>query len=313
LSGDNRTLVFIVGPTGVGKSAAALRLAEAGGVEIVNCDSMQVYRGFDIGTDKPSPADRARVPHHLLDVVDVGTQFNAADFAALALEAITAIRGRGRLPLIVGGTGLYFKALEDGLFPGPGRDEDVRNALDAEARTAGPEALWKRLAVADPEYAAKTGRRDRVRIVRALEVYAVTGRPITEHFRRTEGRLKNFRLLKIGLELPREMLYRRIEARVDRMFERGLIEETQALLAAGVPESVPPFKALGYKHILRVLQGELTPEEAAALTKIDTRHYAKRQMTWFRKMTGIRPLDPRDAAALDGLAAELKEAGTEHG
>jgi tRNA dimethylallyltransferase len=313
LSGDNRTLVFIVGPTGVGKSAAALRLAEAGGVEIVNCDSMQVYRGFDIGTDKPSPADRARVPHHLLDVVDVGTQFNAADFAALALEAITAIRGRGRLPLIFGGTGLYFKALEDGLFPGPGRDEDVRNALDAEARTAGPEALWKRLAVADPEYAAKTGRRDRVRIVRALEVYAVTGRPITEHFRRTEGRLKNFRLLKIGLELPREMLYRRIEARVDRMFERGLIEETQALLAAGVPESVPPFKALGYKHILRVLQGELTPEEAAALTKIDTRHYAKRQMTWFRKMTGIRPLDPRDAAALDGLAAELKEAGTEHG
>jgi len=297
--------VFIVGPTGVGKSAAALRLAEAGGGEIVNCDSMQVYRGFDIGTDKPSSADRARIPHHLLDVVDAGTQFNAADFAALALEAIKAIRSRGRLPFIVGGTGLYFKALEVGLFPGPGRDGAVRSALDEEARTAGPEKLWERLAAVDPEYAAKTGRRDRIRIVRALEVYAATGRPITEHFRRTEGHLKNFKLLKIGLELPREELYRRIEARVDRMFERGLIEETQVLLAAGVPESAPPFKALGYKHVLRVLRGELVPEAASALTKIDTRHYAKRQMTWFRKMSGIRPLDPRDEAALAGLVSEL--------
>jgi tRNA dimethylallyltransferase len=313
LPNDNRTVVFIVGPTGVGKSAAAIRLAEAGGGEIVNCDSMQVYRGFDIGTDKPSPADRARVPHHLLDIVDAGNQFNAADFAALALEAIAAIRDRGRLPLIVGGTGLYFKALEDGLFPGPGRDDAVRNALDAEARTVGPEKLWERLAAVDPEYAAKTGRRDRIRIVRALEVYAATGRQISDHFRRTEGHLKNFRLLKIGLELPREELYRRIEARVDRMFERGLIEETRVLLAAGVPESAPPFKALGYKHILRVFRGELVPEAAVALTKIDTRHYAKRQMTWFRKMHGIRPLDPRDEAALDGLADELKETGADHG
>jgi tRNA dimethylallyltransferase len=299
-------LAFIVGPTGAGKSAVALRLAERFDGEIVSCDSMQVYRGFDIGTDKPSPEERARVPHHLIDVVDAGTQFNAADFAAGALEAIEAARGRGRLPLVAGGTGLYFKALEEGLFPGPGRDEALRLALDAEARERGPEALWERLAAVDPEYARRTGRRDRVRIVRALEVQALTGRPLSAHFRDTESRLGGVRPVKIGLDRPRAVLYRRIEERVDRMFERGLIEETRALLARGVPDSAPPFKALGYKHVLRVLRGEIAQPEAAALTKIDTRHYAKRQMTWFRKMAGIRWLDPEETDPADVLAAALE-------
>ena len=299
---SKRILVFILGPTGVGKSAVALRLAETRGGEIISCDSMQVYRGFDIGTDKPSPEDRARVPHHLIDVADAGTQFNAADFAARALEAIADIRGRGRLPLVIGGTGLYFKALEDGLFPGPGRDEAIRLALDAEARSRGPEVLWEHLAAVDPEYAARTGRRDRVRIIRALEVHALTGRPLSEHFRRTEGRLRDERLVKIGLDRPRADLYRRIEERVDRMFERGLIEETRALLAGGVPDSAAPFKALGYKHVLRVLHGELSPAEAAAGTKIDTRHYAKRQMTWFRKTADVRWINPDETDPAEILA-----------
>ena len=272
MSSFERILVFILGPTGSGKSAFALRLAEERGGEIISCDSMQVYRGFDIGTDKPSAEDRARVPHHLIDVADAGTQFHAADFAALALEAIAAVRERERIPLVVGGTGLYFKALEDGLFPGPGRDEAVRSALDAEAGERGPEVLWERLAVVDPAYAAKTGRRDRIRIVRALEVFTLTGRPISEHFKRTEGLLGDERPVKIGLDRPRADLYRRIEERVDRMFDRGLIEETRRLLAGGVPESAAPFKALGYKHVLRLLRGEIGPDEAAALTKIDTRH-----------------------------------------
>jgi tRNA dimethylallyltransferase len=300
-----RILVFIVGPTGVGKSAVALRLAEARGGEIISCDSMQVYRGFDIGTDKPSPEDRARVPHHLIDVADAGTQFNAADFAARALDTIAAIRARGRLPLVVGGTGLYFKALEDGLFPGPGRDEAVRLALDAEARINGPERLWERLAAVDPEYAARTGRRDRVRIIRALEVHALTGRPLSDHFRQTESRLRNEHLVKIGLDRPRADLYRRIEERVDRMFERGLIEETRALLARGVPDSAAPFKALGYKHVLRVLRGEFGPPEAAALTKIDTRHFAKRQTTWFRKMADVQWINPDETDPSEILAAGL--------
>jgi len=296
-------LVFILGPTGVGKSAVALRLARAGNGEIISCDSMQVYRGFDIGTDKPPAEDRARVPHHLIDIVDAGTQFNAADFASRALEAIAAIRGRGRLPLVVGGTGLYFKALEDGLFPGPGRDDSIRLALEAEARALGLEVLWERLAGADPDYAAKTGRRDRVRIIRALEVFAVTGRPLSEHFRRTEGPLADEHPVKIGLDRTRSELYRRIEERVDRMFERGLVEEARQLLLRGVPDSAAPFKALGYKHVLRVLRGELKPEEAAALTKIDTRHYAKRQMTWFRKTANVRWINPEEIDPAEILAA----------
>jgi len=303
LSSFERILVFILGPTGSGKSAFALRLAEERGGEIISCDSMQVYRGFDIGTDKPSAEDRARVPHHLIDVADAGTQFHAADFAALALEAIAAVRERERIPLVVGGTGLYFKALEDGLFPGPGRDEAVRSALDAEAGERGPEVLWERLAAVDPAYAAKTGRRDRIRIVRALEVFTLTGRPISEHFKRTEGLLGDERPVKIGLDRPRADLYRRIEERVDRMFDRGLIEETRRLLAGGVPESAAPFKALGYKHVLRLLRGEICPDEAAALTKIDTRHYAKRQMTWFRKMPGVRWIQPDETDPASVLPA----------
>jgi len=303
LSSFERTLVFILGPTGSGKSAFALRLAEERGGEIISCDSMQVYRGFDIGTDKPSAEDRARVPHHLIDVADAGTQFHAADFAALASEAIAAVRERERIPLVVGGTGLYFKALEDGLFPGPGRDEAVRSALDAEAGERGPEVLWERLAAVDPAYAAKTGRRDRIRIVRALEVFTLTGRPISEHFKRTEGLLGDERPVKIGLDRPRADLYRRIEERVDRMFDRGLIEETRRLLAGGVPESAAPFKALGYKHVLRLLRGEIGPDEAAALTKIDPRHYAKRQMTWFRKMPGVRWIQPDETDPASVLPA----------
>jgi tRNA dimethylallyltransferase len=301
LPSSESRLVFIVGPTGVGKSAVALRLAEAEGGEIISCDSMQVYRGFDIGTDKPTPEERARIPHHLIDIADAGSQFNAADFASRALEAIAEIRRRAKRPFIVGGTGLYFKALEDGLFPGPGRDASIRLALDEEARASGPEILWERLASVDPEYAARTGRRDRVRIIRALEVQALTGRPLSEHFRRTESRLRDERPLKIGLTRPREELYRRIEERVDRMFRCGLIEETRTLLEHGVPDTAPPFKALGYKHVLRVLRGEITTEEAAALTKIDTRHYAKRQETWFRKMPGVRWIDPDRTNPLDIL------------
>jgi tRNA dimethylallyltransferase len=285
---DKNAIILIVGPTGVGKSAIALTLAPKIGGEIISCDSMQVYKGFDIGTAKPSAEDRKKVPHHLLDILDAAAQFTAADFAALAFNAIIAIGRRGGIPLVVGGTGLYFKALLDGLFPGPGRDEGVRRALDREAREHGLDHLWKRLETVDPIYAKKIGSNDRIRIVRALEVHAVTGIPLSTHFGRTQSRLQDYVALKIGLQLERKELYRAIEARVDHMFERGLVEEVRALLASGVAETAPPFKALGYKYVLRFLKARIGLEEAVARMKIETRHYAKRQMTWFRKMDGVR-------------------------
>lgn len=289
-----KKLILIVGPTGVGKSATGLALAEKIKGEIINCDSMQVYKGFDIGTDKPSAEDRERIPHHLLDIIDSSSQFTAADFAALASEAIAGILGRNHIPLVVGGTGLYFKALLEGLFPGPGRDDRVRRALEKEAAEQGLKTLRNRLEAVDPAYAKIIGRNDRIRIIRALEVYTTTGTPISVHFRRTQSRLQDFHPIKIGLQLERKELYRGIERRVDRMFDRGLVEEVRTLLAEGVAANAPPFKALGYKYVLKLLKNEINLEEAIKLTKIDTRHYAKRQMTWFRKMENIVWFSPHD-------------------
>ena len=292
-------LVIVLGPTAVGKSRVAVDLSLRFGGEVVSGDSIQVYRGFDIGTDKPTAEARRGVPHHLIDIVGPEVQFTAADFVREALSAARGIAARGRLPIVAGGTGLYIKALCDGLFPGPGRDPALRAALEAEAREKGLETLFRRLEAVDPEYAHKIRGRDRIRIIRALEVHAATGRPISEHFRATESPVKGRTVVRLGLRLEKDELYRRIDARVDRMFERGLIEEVRGLLARGVPETAPPFRALGYSHVLRYLKGGIGRDEAAALTKTDTRHYAKRQMTWFRKMAGIVWFSPEDGPALE--------------
>ncbi|MBN2200132.1 MAG: tRNA (adenosine(37)-N6)-dimethylallyltransferase MiaA [Candidatus Aminicenantes bacterium] len=291
--------LIILGPTAVGKSGLALFLARRFGGEIVNADSMQVYRGFDIGTDKPEASDRADVPHHLLDMLDPEIQFTAADFARLASAAVRDIDSRGRLPIVVGGTGLYLKALTDGLFPGPGSDRLVRRRLEEEAHVRGVESLHRRLADVDPESALRISPRDKIRILRALEVFSLTGIPLSLHFRKTEPPLKDFQLVRIGLQLERRELVRRIELRVDRMFERGIVQEAKALLQQGFKREAPPFRALGYRHVLVALEGSITAAEAAALTKRDTRRYAKRQMTWFRKMKDIVwfQADDRQAAA----------------
>jgi len=292
-------LVIVLGPTAVGKSRVAVDLALRFEGEIISGDSIQVYRGFDIGTAKPGPEDRRGVPHHLIDIAGPEVQYTAADFVRDALEAARGIAARGRLPIVAGGTGLYLKALADGLFPGPGRDPAVRAALEAEAREKGLEALFRRLEAVDPEYARKIRGQDRVRIVRALEVHAATGRPISEHFRETLSPVAGRTVLRLGLRLEREALCRRIEDRVDRMFARGLVDEVRSLLERGVPESAAPFRALGYSHVLRLLRGEIGLGEAVALTKIETRQYAKRQMTWFRKMAGIVWFSPEDGPALE--------------
>jgi len=299
LQPETPVLVIVLGPTAVGKSRVAVDLSLRFGGEVVSGDSIQVYRGFDIGTDKPTVEARRGVPHHLIDIVGPEVQFTAADFVREALAAARGIAARGGLPIVAGGTGLYIKALCDGLFPGPGRDPALRAALEAEAREKGLETLFRRLEAVDPEYAHKIRGRDRIRIIRALEVHAATGRPISEHFRATESPVKGRTVVRLGLRLEKDELYRRIDARVDRMFERGLIEEVRGLLARGVPETAPPFRALGYSHVLRYLKGGIGRDEAAALTKTDTRHYAKRQMTWFRKMAGIVWFSPDDGPALE--------------
>ena len=292
-------LVIVLGPTAVGKSRVAVDLALRFGGEIISGDSIQVYRGFDIGTDKPGPAERRGVPHHLIDIADPEAQYTAADFVRDALASARDIGSRGRLPIVTGGTGLYLKALVDGLFPGPGRDPALRAALEAEARENGLEALFRRLEQADPDYARKVRSRDRVRIIRALEVLEATGKPMSEHFRDTRSPVAGRALVRIGLTLDRAALCRRIEERVDRMFARGLVEEVRGLLARGVSAAAPAFRALGYRHVVRHLAGEIGLEEAAALTKIETRQYAKRQMTWFRKMAGVAWFSPDDGPGLE--------------
>lgn len=304
---ETRNLVVLLGPTGVGKSRTAVDLALKFGGEIINGDSVQVYKGFDIGTDKPGLEARKGVPHHLIDAVEPGVQFTAADFVREALRAAGEIAGRGLVPFVVGGTGLYLRALVDGLFPGPGRHPALRAELEAEAREKGLDALFRELEGVDPAYARKIRNRDRVRIVRALEVYRLTGRPMSEHFLGTKSPTGDFHVLKVGLELEREALYRRIDERVDRMFERGLLEEVRGLLARGISEDAPPFRALGYRHVLASLRGEMSVAEAIALTKVDTRHYAKRQTTWFRKMAGVAWFSPDDRRGLeDYLQNRLK-------
>ena len=220
-----------------------MKLSKETGGEIINCDSMQVYKGFDIGTDKIPPNKREGIPHHLLDVTDPSSQFTAADFVDLAIKAADSIMKRKRLPVIVGGTGLYLKALIDGLFPGGKSDPSLRRKLEKEAREKGLERLREKLMKVDPVYCQKIHSNDKVRIIRALEVY----------FSDTQSAVEDFNIIKIGLKLGRQELYKRIEQRANKMFERGLIQEVENLLQKGTDENSPPFRALGYKHALQFL------------------------------------------------------------
>ena len=304
---EAKNLVIVLGPTAVGKSATAILLAKRFQGEIINCDSMQVYKGFDIGTDKIPLSQRYDIPHHLIDIADPSIQFTAAEFVKQALAAAASIHAKKKLPIIAGGTGLYLKALLDGLFPEEIKDPTIRRDLERQARDKGLEYLRDRLLQVDPIYANKLGRRDKIRIIRGLEVFIATGKPISVHFQNTRSPVGDFHILKIGLKLDRPLIYGKIEARVDRMFERGIVEETQSLLAEGVQPDSPPFRALGYRQVMNHLKGELSLEEAIDLTKMETRNYAKRQMTWFRKMPGIRWFPAEDFPSIsDYVKIHLK-------
>ncbi len=294
MDSETKYLLIVLGPTSVGKSAVAIKLAKIFRGEIINCDSMQVYKGFDIGTDKVTVETRENIPHHLLDIADPMTQFTAADFVQKALQTTESILKKKKLPIIVGGTGLYLKALLDGLFPDGKSSPKIRQKLQKEAEEKGLESLRKKIHEIDPVYAQKIGKNDKIRIIRALEVFYSTQKPLSELFSKTRSPVRDFNILKIGLKLERKELYRRIEERVEKMFERGIVAEVKDLLKAGIDENSPPFRALGYKYVLKFLKREMTLDEVIHLTKKDTRHYAKRQMTWFRKMKGIRWFSPTE-------------------
>lgn len=298
MSSEKKRLLVLLGPTAVGKSGAAVRIAKAVGAEIINCDSMQVYKGFDIGTDTISENEREGIPHHLLNFIEPDTQFTAADFVRHAVDAISIIRAAGRLPLITGGTGLYVQALIDGLFPEGAKNPSIRRDLEEERASLGLETLWMRLVEVDPAYAQKIDPHDGVRIIRALEVHRITGIPFSRHLPMTRSAVQDYDVLKIGLRMNRDLLYARIERRVDRMYAEGIIQETRTLLDSGVPAGAPPFRALGYKHVVALLEGKRNEEEAVLLTKRDSRRYAKRQMTWFRKMKGVLWFDAQDVHAV---------------
>ncbi len=279
-------MVAVVGPTGSGKSELGLRLAEEFDGEVVNCDSLQVYRWFDIGTAKLTCAERRGIPHHLIDVANPDEPFTAGEYARRARQVIREIAARNRLPLVVGGTGLYLRALVDGLFPGPTRDDELRGRLmEREARRPG--FLHRMLRRLDPEAARRIHATDRHKLVRALEVCLLTGRPLSRWFASGREALTGFRVLKLALNPPREELYRRLDERCARMFAAGLIEEVRRILAMGYPPTIKPLQAHGYRQALQVLRGELELRKALYYAQRNTRRYAKRQWTWFRHEPGV--------------------------
>ncbi|HMM77612.1 MAG TPA: tRNA (adenosine(37)-N6)-dimethylallyltransferase MiaA [Gammaproteobacteria bacterium] len=304
---DARPIVFLMGPTGAGKTAAALWLAARLPLEILSVDSALVYRGLDIGTAKPDPAERRRVPHHLIDVCDPADAYSAGRFRAEARAAIAAIRGRGRLPLLVGGTGLYFRVLESGIAEIPAPPPALRAALRAEAALRGPAALHARLAAVDPEGAARIHPHDPQRITRALEVFAATGRALSAHFGAAGGGLEEPIVKYVLAPGDRAGLRARLARRFAAMLEQGLINEVAALRARGdLDPGCSALRAVGYREVWRHLAGELTQAEMVSRAVNATRQYAKRQYTWFRRERGAQWFDTDMPRVLDELIIDLK-------
>jgi tRNA dimethylallyltransferase len=287
---------FIVGPTGAGKSALAMAVAERLNCEIVNADSRQFYRGMDLGTAKPSPEDRARVPHHLIDVRDPDESLDVAEFARLARGAIDGIAARGRNPLVVGGSGLYLRVIRGGIFRGPAASVEIRDRLAKVAAEQGVAHLHQQLREIDPESANRIGVNDLYRIVRAIEVFELTGETISAHQQRHRFADLGYDTFTVGVEVERKKLYQAIDTRFDAMVAAGLVAEVRALVEAGYSPDKPPLSTIGYKQIAAHLRGEMTIADAVALAKQESRRLAKRQLTWFRREPEIVWLDPERGA-----------------
>jgi tRNA dimethylallyltransferase len=280
-------LVAVLGPTASGKTALSLALAEKFSGEIVNCDSVAMYREFDIGTAKPTPEERARIPHHLVDCVDPLQDVTAGEYARQARVVLAEIKSRNRLPIVVGGTGLYLRALLEGLFPGPQRSEELRERLRERAASRGSEYLHRILRRFDRTASERVHPNDAPKLIRAIEVCLASRQKMTELWQQGRDPLTGFRILRIGLDPDRAALYERINQRAARMFEQGLIEETQRL-ASKYGEKARPLASLGYKQAMQFLRGELTRDQATQAAQQAHRNYAKRQMTWFRREPDVR-------------------------
>jgi tRNA dimethylallyltransferase len=289
---EKPSLVTIVGPTCVGKTGTAITLAEPLGAEIISADAMQVYSHMDIGTAKPTKEERARVQHHLIDVVEPDEPFSAARFKTVAEAVIRHLHQKGCPVLVIGGTGLYIKALTRGLFEAREKNKASRKRLQAEAETIGLGALHERLQRVDPAAAASIHPNDTYRIIRALEIFEVTGKSLSEHHRAHGFSDCPYRVLKLGLFMDRETLYDRINRRVEQMLSLGLLEEVKGLLDRGYGPHLKSMRSIGYRHMADYLRGDVTWDETVRLFKRDTRRYAKRQLTWFRADPDIEWFKP---------------------
>jgi len=301
-------LIAILGPTATGKSALGIAIAERFNGEIINCDSTAVYRGFDIGTDKVPMAERRGIPHHLIDIVDPTDEYTAAQFGRDAAAVIADIHGRGKLPILVGGTGFYYRALTRGLFPGPGKNAELRARLERVAARKGVEKLHRMLSHVDPESATRIQSRDRKRLIRALEVYFETGKPLTAHFSDTVSPLPpDVQIGAIALRMPASWLADRLAARVDAQFDAGLIDEIRGLLAAGVPADARPFGGLVYRQAMDYLNGVRDEAATRKLIAQENRKYARRQLIWFRKEPNLVWFDGpgTNAEVQDSVIREL--------
>lgn len=305
---SERRVICIVGPTATGKTALGVALAKVIDGEIISCDSTAVYRGIDIGTDKPTMEERQGIVHHLIDVVGPDETYSAARFARDAAAAIHDIHARGKWPIVVGGTGFYYRALVRGLFPGPERNDALRARLERVASRRGVEALHRWLARVDPASAARIMPRDLKRLVRALEVYLLTGRPLTAHFDATVSPLQGWQVLTLGLIDPRPDLETRVARRVDAQFARGVVAEVEQLIASGVPESAHAFSGLVYRQIIEMRQGVRDEPATRALIVRENMRYARRQVMWFRKEPDVRWLSGpgTESAVVDEALAVVR-------
>lgn len=283
-------LLILLGPTGAGKSQLGLDLAEAFGGEIVNCDSIQVYRGFEIGAAKVPVRERHGIQHHLLDVAGPGDELTAGAYSRIAREVLFSLKQNGRLPIVVGGTGLYLRALVDGLSPAPPRDEELRTRLRTTAARRAA-ALHRFLRKRDPEAARRIHANDQQKLIRAIELTMLAGQPASKTQSVPRNAVQGFRVLKLGLAPERSALYRHLNERAVWMFNNGLLTETKALLEAGYGPEAKPMQSLGYKQAVKVLLKRLPIKQAVYECQKETRHYAKRQMTWFRSESRVEWLN----------------------